>query len=179
MNLVVLTILCDSNIWCVFAFRFLNSSASKIATYEDMFFNHLQRIMGDVDKRIRRGQARLAMSQKKDDVSVFLFNMEPLSCITRKCMKRKLKPKFIFDKEKGNINASILMNMHLLPLYGFEKVAEKVLIFASRNELDASRYSMMSYPFLDGRRFFHCFHLLWPLNKCGHPNLSLKDDSNI
>ena len=48
--------------------RYQESSRYKKMRYEDEFLRYLQNIMADVDRRIRRGHARLNLSRDQEEM---------------------------------------------------------------------------------------------------------------
>lgn len=51
----------------LYVIRYLESSRYKKMRYEDDFLRYLQNIMADVDRRIRRGHARLNLSRDQEE----------------------------------------------------------------------------------------------------------------
>lgn len=55
------------------AFRYQKSTKFERCGYEEDFIRFLQTLIGDVEKRIRRGHQRLAMNTQQNIVSVKVF----------------------------------------------------------------------------------------------------------
>lgn len=63
-----------TNQFCVVISRYEKSSRFMKEGYERDFLRYLQSLLAEVERRIRRGHARLALSQAQQNAGVGTFN---------------------------------------------------------------------------------------------------------